>query len=154
MNEKDIIWAKDQKFESKTLTIAYYFLLQTHDVNLANNKYNARWFPVKDLPELGFDHKEIITQAYTDLKAKAMYKPIVFEMLPDKFTINELHDIFEVILDVEIDNRNFRRKMITKKYLIGLDEKQIGVTKKPSKLYVFSKDVYDKMYKNNYFINI
>lgn len=154
MNEKDVIWAKDQNFEPKTLTVAYYFLLQTHEVNLKENKYNARWFPVKDLPELGFDHEEIINQAYTDLKSKSMYRPIVFEMLPDKFTINELHDIFEAILDVEIDNRNFRRKMITKKYLIALDEKQVGVTKKPSKLYVFSKDVYEKMYKNNYFINI
>lgn len=83
-----------------------------------------------------------------------MYKPIVFELLPDKFTINELQDIFESVLDIEIDNRNFRRKMIAKKYLVALDEKQLGVTKKPSQLYMFSKDIYNKMYKNNYFISI
>ncbi|UMB54641.1 NUDIX domain-containing protein [Lutibacter sp. A64] len=154
MNEKDIIWAKNKKFNLRTITVAYYFLLQTYEVNLKDNKYNAQWFPIHNLPELGFDHLEIINQAYEDLKTKAMYKPIVFEMLPDKFTINELQDIFESVLDVKIDNRNFRRKMIAKKYLVALDEKQIGVTKKPSKLYMFSKDVYEKMYKNNSFINI
>lgn len=154
MNEKDIIWVKNENFNLRTITVAYYFLLQTYEVNLKDNKYNAQWFPIHNLPELGFDHLEIIHQAYADLKTKAMYKPIVFEMLPDKFTINELQDIFESVLDVEIDNRNFRRKMIAKKYLVALDEKQIGVTKKPSKLYMFSKDVYEKMYKNNSFINI
>ena len=154
MNEKDIIWAKHQKFNLRTITVAYYFLLQTYEVDLKNNKYNAQWFPIHNLPQLGFDHKKIIDQALADLKTKAMNKPIVFEMLSDKFTINELQDIFESVLDIKLDNRNFRRKMITKKYLIGLDEKQIGVTKKPSKLYMFSKDIYEKMHKNNYFVNI
>lgn len=154
MNEKDIIWAKHEKFNFRTITVAYYFLLQTYEVNLKDNKYNAQWFPINKLPELGFDHLEIINQAYSDLKTKAMHKPIVFEMLPDKFTINELQDIFESILNIKLDNRNFRRKMITKKYIIGLDEKQTGVTKKPSKLYMFSKDIYTKMDKNNTFVNI
>ena len=154
MNEKDIIWAKNQDFNLRTITVAYYFLLQTYEVNLQDNKYDAQWFPIQNLPELGFDHLDIINQAYEDLKSKAMYKPIVFELLPDKFTINELQDIFESVLDIEIDNRNFRRKMIAKKYLVALDEKQLGVTKKPSQLYMFSKDIYNKMYKNNYFISI
>lgn len=154
MNKKDIIWAKYENFNLRTITIAYYFLLQTYEVNLKNNKSDAQWFPIHELPELGFDHLTIINQAYADLKVKAMNKPIVFEMLPDKFTINELQAIFESILDIKLDNRNFRRKMITKKYLINLDEKKIGATKKPSKLYMFSKDIYKKIYKNNYFVNI
>lgn len=154
MNEKDIIWAKSENFNLRAITIAYYFLLQTYEVNLKDNKYNAQWFPIKNLPELGFDHLEIINQAYEDLKSKATYKPIVFELLPDKFTINELQDLYQSILEIEIDNRNFRRKLINKKYIIPLDEKQVGVTNKPARLYMFSKDIYEKMFKKNYLINI
>ncbi|MEL1240272.1 NUDIX hydrolase [Flavobacterium flavipallidum] len=152
-NEKDIIWAQNQHFSERTITIGYYILLPT-DVVQIKNKYNPQWFPINQLPELGFDHKKIIAEAYTDLKEDALSKPIVFELLADKFTIKDLQDTYEAILGVEIDNRNFRRKLITKKYIIALDEKQTGVSKKPSQLYMFSKDVYQKIYKESYLINI
>ncbi|MFC5683474.1 NUDIX hydrolase [Flavobacterium sp. MAHUQ-51] len=152
-NEKDVIWAKNEHFSERTITIAYYILLPTNMVQL-ENQYNPQWFPVNQLPELGFDHKKIIAEAYADLKEDALSKPIVFELLADKFTIKDLQDAYEAILGVEIDNRNFRRKLITKKYIIALDEKQVGVSKKPSQLYMFSKDVYQKIYKESYLINI
>ncbi|HEY4619054.1 MAG TPA: NUDIX domain-containing protein [Flavobacterium sp.] len=154
MNEKDRIWAKSENFNERTITIAYYFLLQTHEVNLENSQHKAQWFPVNNLPALGFDHRAIITEAYSDLKEKSMYKPIVFELLPDKFTIKELQDTYESVLGIEIDNRNFRRKLITKKFIVKLDEKQVGISKKPSHLFMFSKDIYQKVYKENYLINI
>ncbi|WP_035141332.1 NUDIX hydrolase [Flavobacterium daejeonense] len=153
-NEKDIIWAENEHFNRRTITIAYYVLLPTDAFQLENNPYKPKWFPVNQLPELGFDHQKIINEAYADLKEKVLHKPIVFELLADKFTIKELQDTFEAILGVEIDNRNFRRKLITKKYIIALDEKQTGVSKKPSQLYMFSKDVYQKIYKESYLINI
>lgn len=152
-NEKDVIWAQHEHFNQRTITIAYYILLPIAVVQ-KENKYNPQWFPVNELPELGFDHKKIITEAYADLKEDALSKPIVFELLEDKFTIKDLQDAYEAILGVEIDNRNFRRKLITKKYIIALDEKQVGVSKKPSQLYMFSKDVYQKIYKESYLISI
>lgn len=154
MNEKDIIWAKNENFNQRTITIAYYFLVKTNEVNLEKNKHKPQWFPINNLPELGFDHRTIINEAYADLKAKSLYQPIIFELLPDKFTIKDLQDVYECILGVEIDNRNFRRKLLTKKYLIELDEKQVGVSKKPSKLFMFSKDIYQKIYKESYLISI
>ncbi len=154
MNEKDQIWAQKENFNKRTLTIAYYFLLQTHEVDLKDNKHKAKWFPVNNLPELGFDHKNIINEAYADLKEKSMYQPIIFELLPDKFTIKELQDAYESMLGIEIDNRNFRRKLITKKYIVKLDEKQVGIAKKPSTLFMFSKDIYQKMHKEHYIVNI
>lgn len=154
INEKDLIWAQKENFNKRTLTIAYYFLLQTHEVDLKDNKHEAKWFPVNNLPELGFDHKNIINEAYADLKEKSMYHPIIFELLPDKFTIKELQDAYESMLGIEIDNRNFRRKLITKKYIVKLDEKQVGIAKKPSTLFMFSKDIYQKMHKENYIVNI
>lgn len=79
---------------------------------------------------MGFDHRRIINEAYADLKAKSLSEPIIFELLPNKFTVKELQDVYESILGIEIDNRNFRRKLLTKKYLIELDEKQVGISKK------------------------
>lgn len=154
MNEKDIIWAENEHFNQRTISIAYYVLLPTEMIQLQNNPHKPQWFAVNNLPELGFDHKKIIDEAYADLKENSLLKPIVFELLADKFTIKDLQDAYEAILGIEIDNRNFRRKLITKKYLIALDEKQTGVSKKPSQLYMFSKDVYQKMYTESYLINI
>lgn len=151
LHEKDLLWIEHEKFNTRTITIAYYFLLKTDDVKL---KTNSNWFPINQLPQLGFDHKKIIMEAYQDLKTKCLVEPIIFELLPNKFTINDIQDLYESILDIEIDNRNFRRKLKSKKYLIPLDEKQIGVSKKPSQLYIFSKEVYEKMFKKNYLINI
>ncbi|AUC76571.1 NUDIX hydrolase [Olleya sp. Bg11-27] len=154
MNEKDLIWIKNEEFNLRTVTIAYYFLLKTEDVNLDSITNKATWFPIDNLPELGFDHKKIILEAYEDLKVKCLSEPIIFKLLPDKFTINEVQDLYQSILNIDIDNRNFRRKLINKKYIIALDEKQVGVSKKPAQLYMFSKDIYDKMFSKNYLISI
>ncbi|MFB9056742.1 NUDIX hydrolase [Mariniflexile ostreae] len=154
MNEKDQIWIKSEGFNLRTITIAYYFLLNTEEVDLKKNKHQAKWFPINTLPILGFDHEKIILEAYEDLKVKCLREPIIFELLPDKFTINEVQDLYQSILGIEIDNRNFRRKLINKKYIIALDEKQIGISKKPAQLYMFSKDIYDKIHKTNYLISI
>ncbi|CDF78764.1 NUDIX hydrolase [Formosa agariphila KMM 3901] len=154
LDEKDQEWIKNEGFNTRTITIAYYFLIKTEAVNLENNKHNAKWFPVNELPELGFDHESILLEAYEDLKIKCLSEPIIFELLPHKFTINEVQDLYQSILGIEIDNRNFRRKLINKKYIIPLDEKQVGVSKKPAQLYMFSKDVYEKMFQKNYLISI
>ena len=153
MNPKDLIWIKNEAL----IKNHYYSLLlfiKNRRCNLNNNNYQAKWFPVKDLPELGFDHEKIILEAYEDLKVKCLSEPIIFKLLPDKFTINEVQDLYQSILGIEIDNRNFRRKLINKKYIIALDEKQVGVSKKPAQLYMFSKDIYDKMFQKNYLISI
>ena len=118
INEKDIIWAKNKNFNQRTITIAYYFLLKTEEVNLENKEHNTQWFSVNDLPELGFDHRDIINEAYADLKEKALYKPIIFELLPDKFSFKEFHFTFESIMGNVMDNRNLMRKLLTKKYII------------------------------------
>lgn len=154
MNEKDIIWANSEDFNLRTITIAYYFLVKTQEVNIKKKYAKAKWFPLDDLPALGFDHEQIIKEAHEDLMFKALHEPIIFELLPDKFTFNELQDSYESILNVKFDNRNFRRKLINKKYIVALDEKKTGTSKKPSQLYMFSSDIYRKMATKNYIINI
>lgn len=154
MNEKDVLWIKNEKFNFRTITIAYYFLLKTEDIDIKNNKYQAKWFPYTNLPSLGFDHEKIIEEAHEGLKTKCLHKPIIFELLPEKFTINEAQNLYQSILDIKIDNRNFRRKVINKKYIIALDEKKVGVSKRPAQLYMFSKNIFDKILNTNSFISI
>ena len=153
-SEKDLLWINNEKFNQRTITVAYYFLLKTEEVDIINNQYQPNWFPVKDLPNLGFDHEQIIMEALENLKTKCLSEPIIYELLPDKFTINEVQDVYQSILNIELDNRNFRRKLISKKWIIALEEKQTGVSKKPSQLYMFSKDIYEKLVHTNYLISI
>ena len=154
MDEKDLPWVENERFNVRTVTIAYYFLLKTEEVDIKSNTYKAKWFPLLELPKTGFDHHKIIEEAYEDLKNKCLSEPIIFELLPDKFTINEVQEAYQSILGITIDNRNFRRKLINKKYIIAINEKQVGVSKKPAQLYMFSKDIYEKMFQRNYLINI
>jgi len=151
-NNKDLLWVKSRGTDPRTLSVAYYFLLPSSQIELKDKQ--TQWFSINKLPQLGFDHKEIITQAYSDLKQKVMSEPIIFEFLEDKFTLNDLQLIYEAILDIKIDNRNFRKKAIGKAYIVPLDEKRIGTSKKPAKLYMFSRDIYDKTSDKHNMINI
>lgn len=145
-NQKDLLWMKCRDSNPRTASVAYYFLLPIEKVDRTNE--NNKWFALNKLPDLAFDHKEIILRANEDLKKKVLLEPLIFELLLDKFTINELQAAYEAVLDIEIDNRNFRKKSLAKKYIIQLDEKRVGESKKPSNLYIFSRDTYDKVSDN------
>ena len=151
-NEKDSLWLKSSGVDPRVMSVAYYFLLPTQMVDLRNE--NTKWFPIHEIPQLGFDHHEIIVSALEDLKQKVMSDPVIFEFLPDKFTLNELQLAYESVLDIEIDNRNFRKKAISKTYIVPLEEKRVGISKKPARLFMFSKDIYEKTSSRNHIINI
>ena len=151
-NEKDLLWTKSRGTDPRSISVAYYFLLQ-YDKNIVES-CNIKWFSIDNLPELGFDHKQIISRAYDNLKLKVMSEPVIFNFLPDKFTLNELQLVYESVLNIKIDNRNFRKKAASKAYIVPLDEKRVGESKKPAKLYMFSRDVCDRTSAKNYVINI
>lgn len=151
-SDKDLLWVNSMGVNQQTMSVAYYFLLPAGRISLQDK--NTSWFHIKDLPSLGFDHKQIINKALADLKQKVMTEPLIFELLPDKFTLNELQSAYEAILDLEIDNRNFRKKAINKTYIVPLDEKRVGASKKPAKLYMFSRDIYKRTGDQHHIINI
>jgi ADP-ribose pyrophosphatase YjhB (NUDIX family) len=151
-NDKDLLWVRSRGGNPRTTTVAYYFLLPMDKVSLKNN--NIKWFSLKSLPKLGFDHRQIVDDAYEDLKKKIMIEPIIFDLVKDKFTLNELQIAYELVLDVSIDNRNFRKKAISKSYIVPLEEKRKGVSKKPAKLYMFSRDVYEKLSGEGHIVNV
>jgi len=145
-NPKDKLWLSHQHegFSNRVVTVAYLSLIDNSTVSLTLKERNVKWFPVNQLPELGFDHKAIFDKGLERLRDKVRSEPIGFELLPEKFTISQLQRLYEEILGTEFDRRNFRKKVLQMKYVIPLDEKQKGVKHKPAQLFIFSREVYEK----------
>jgi hypothetical protein len=108
--------------------------------------------PLKSLPQLIFDHNLIITHALDTVRKELRSEPIGFELLPKKFTLRQLQNLYEVILGTPLDNRNFRKKISNLEYLIPLNEKEVGVNHKPAQYYRFDKKIYNKHQKDLGFV--
>lgn len=149
---KDQIWLKHQHegFSDRIVTVGYFSLIDNTSVSLSLKERNVKWFPVTELPEMGFDHAEIMEKALERLRNKLRNEPIGFELLPEKFTISQLQRLYESILGQTFDRRNFRKKVMQMKYLIPLNEKQKDVKHKPAQLFLFSKDVYERTKKERF----
>ena len=153
----DIQWLNEttgHKIE-RVVTAAYYSLINITDTNSAFAiKNKATWIDIRKVPNLAFDHSTIITRGLSHLQQNLRSEPIGFELLPEKFTIMELQSLYEVILDCELDNRNFRKKILKSKYLVQLEEKQSGVAHKPAYYYRFDRKIYEKYKKEALGFNI
>lgn len=127
----------------RTVSVAYYALIDiySHDKELVK-KYGASWFPVDELPDLIFDHAEMVRAAQKRLRYKASHQPVGFELLPEKFTLPELQKLYEAIYDTSLDKRNFRRRILSMDVLIKTDEKQKKYSKKGAYLYEFDQKKY------------
>ena len=97
------------------------------------------------MPSLAFDHAEIIADALVQIQRELRFEPLVFELLPKKFTLRQLQTLYEVILNKTFDNRNFRKKISRWPFLIDLDEKQEKVPHKPASFYKFDRKIYEKV---------
>jgi len=136
----------------RVVTVAYYALvnLEGHDVHASSDARNAAWFPVCDLPELAFDHEEILDAAHGRLRGKVRYQPIGFELLPDRFTLRQLQHMYEVILDRELDKRNFRKKVLAMEIVKETKEIEKDVAHRAARLYRFDKRAYDRLTKQGF----
>lgn len=145
-NPKDQLWLKSigKNPDERVVSVGYFSLLNTTEVELITSDRNANWYPVTEISNLAFDHAEILKNGLRSLQLKLQNEPIGFEMLPEKFTLSQLQKLYEVVFGVEQDKRNFRKKVAKMKYLIQLDEKQQGVSHKPARYYTFSKEIYEK----------
>ncbi len=154
-HRNDQLWLKNTypEVSEYVLTIAYYSLVDKTKVNPDDEHSFSSWFPIDQLPELGYDHKDIFDRALEALQAAVLREPVAFEMLPEKFTLLQVQRLYEAILGVKLDRRNFRKKINQMKYVIPLDEKQNGVPHTPAQYYIFSWDVYHKTKKEKYNIS-
>ena len=130
----------------RTVSVAYFALINVPDYETRiSHTYDAQWFSITDLPELLFDHSEMVNLAIERLRYKAAFHPIGFELLPDKFTIPQLQNLYQAIYGTDMDKRNFSRKIMSTKLLIKLKEKQKGNSKKGAYLYKIDNERYKTM---------
>ncbi|MFZ2656168.1 MAG: NUDIX domain-containing protein [Victivallales bacterium] len=142
----------DRDPREHVVTVAFYALvnLSEHKVQAATDARNAAWFAIDDIPKLAFDHEKILKVAYERLKGKIRYRPIGFELLPDKFTLSHLQLMYEKILDRELDKRNFRKKILNMEIIEELNEIETDVAHRAARLYRFNKKKYDAKVKEGF----
>jgi len=123
----------------RTISCAYIALMSRENITLKawSDASEVRFFDVKKLPKLAFDHKKIVEYAIQRLKRKMEYTNVAQYILPKKFTLRQLQDVYETILDQQIDVRNFRKKIDKLGLVKETGEKEIGVQYRPAKLYNF-----------------
>lgn len=138
----------------RTVSVAYYGLINTKKLTASTDALEAKWFPINDLPNLAFDHDKIISDALIRLRNKITYQPIGFELLGDKFTIPQLHSLYQTILGKEFDRRNFIRKFKKFNILEDLNEKETGVPNKPASLFKFNKEKYQEKIEQGFYFEI
>ncbi len=131
----------------RVVTIAYYALISAEDYTVVagHNTTEAVWFDAQDLPDLIYDHSEIVDHGLHFLRHKVCHEPIGFNLLPEKFTLLQLQELYEAILDVKLDKPNFRRKMMKMNLLAPCNEKQKGVPHRAANLYRFDSAAYERL---------
>lgn len=129
----------------RVVTIAYYAFVRMQEVKGGDDAAKAEWFALDEVPSLAFDHDQILRVALKELRKQIHFAPIGFELLPEKFTIKELQLLYEAILDVKFDRRNFYNKMKYLEILTQLDETVFNSPKKEAYLFKFNPDKYDEL---------
>lgn len=119
----------------RVITTAYYSLIDIKHHMLQLNHNELHWHSVKDIRSLAFDHKVILDTCLNRLRQQVMDHPIVFNLLPEKFSLRELQELYQAILDIDLDRRNFRKKIAIKDWLVDLNEMEGDVPHRPGKLY-------------------
>ncbi|TDN90396.1 ADP-ribose pyrophosphatase YjhB (NUDIX family) [Salegentibacter sp. 24] len=141
-------FGKPERFPlGRVITVGYYALINREDSNVKAGftASEARWYRVRDIPELIYDHNEILQASLNRLRGKVKRAPIGFNLLPEKFTLLQLMQLYTEILDVEMDKSNFRRKFLKMKLLQDVGDKQQGVSHRAAKLYRFDEEIYKNL---------
>lgn len=127
----------------RVITIAYYALVRIEDVRGGDDAARAEWFSLDKVPSLAFDHDYILRMATQELRRQIHFEPVGFRLLPEKFTIKELQMLYEAILDVHFDRRNFYKKMQHLELLIH--EPQEESSRNQPFLFRFNEQKYEEL---------
>jgi 8-oxo-dGTP diphosphatase len=134
----------DRHPAGRVVTVTYCSLInvQHHRLNILDNELH--WHDIKNVTDLAFDHQEIFDKCIQQLKKRVQEHPLGFNLLPKKFSLRELQNLYEAILDIKMDRRNFRKKFFSMDFLIDLKEMEQNVPHRPGKLYKFNYEKYEK----------
>lgn len=136
--------------KSREKIVAHYVLVRIQEVKGGDDAAKAQWFPIDKVPQLAFDHDKILRDAMRKLRERIHFEPIGFELLPEKFTMRELQILYESILGVKFDRRNFAKKMMHYELLNQLDETVRPTAKRDALLYSFNKENYELFKKKGF----
>jgi len=142
----------------RIISVAYFGLVKATEydkLQATTDAEEARWFNIKGLPELAFDHDKILKVAIERLRSKIKYQPIGFELLDKKFLFSDLEKLYVALLGRPIDRRNFRKKVMHLGILDELNEKvgRPGVGR-PGSLFQFNEGVYQRLLKDGFHFEI
>ncbi len=131
----------------RVITVCYYALVNIENFILqaGSSVSDVVWFNIRDIPSMAFDHRKIFDRCFTHLQHKIQHEPIGFNLLPKKFTLLQLQELYEAILNQKLDKPNFRRKLMNMNLLVACNEKQKDVSHRAAELYRFDKKVYDRL---------
>lgn len=136
-----------------TLTIALFALINSDQYALTatEDAMRAKWWAAYDIPQLAFDHNEIYLMALDVLRAAIRTRPLIFELLPAEFTMGQLQALYEQVLGIKIDKRNFRNRVKKMEFILSLEKKTVGGRHRPAMLYRYDPARYVEFFKNNPF---
>ena len=136
----------------RTVSVTYFSLIDINKYEKQiSHEFHAEWFHLKKIPSLIFDHKDMIKSAKEKLRYKAAFHPVLFELLPDKFTLPQLQNLYEEVYESVIDKRNFSRKVLSTGLLVKQKEKEKSTSKKGAFYYKLDKRKYMRNF--NAFLN-
>lgn len=145
----------DRDTGDRVISVAYFALIAIRDINRDLAEQNGvHWRSISKLPDLIFDHPKMVKKALTDLQNQVKVKPIGFELLPEKFTLVQLQDLYEAIYQRTVDKRNFRKKILSMGILEKLEEKERETSKKGAFYYRFNKTTYEKLKKDGFYFDL
>lgn len=131
---------------ARVISQAYFALIRLGEEEFQTvETHQAHWFDLHSIPHLILDHNRMVGDALEKLRRKAAYRPIGFELLPEKFTIPQLQNLYENIFQKTFDRRNFRKKILSMDILDKLDQKDKSGSRKGAFLYRFNQERYRAM---------
>ena len=140
----------------RVITVAYFALIspQKYHLKTGEGAVDAKWFAIDSIPDLIFDHNEIISKSLEQIRQDIKIHPYGFELLPKKFTLTNLQRLYEEILGVKVDTRNFRRKILATGILKNLNEVDSSVPYRAPALFTFNKKKYDEFIDKGFYIEL
>lgn len=131
----------------RVITIAYYALvnIEKFELHPGPTEADVSWFKIQEIPQMAFDHHLIFQDCLDFLKHKIQHEPIGFNLLPAKFTLLQLLELYEAILGQKLDKSNFRKKFLKMNLLVDTQERQQDVSHRAATLYRFDENVYNKL---------
>lgn len=131
----------------RVVTVAYSSLINIQHHKLKTNDNDLHWHDVNEVADLAFDHQEIFALSLENLRKRVQEHPLGFKLLPKKFSLRELQNLYEAILNKNLDRRNFRKKFFAMDMLIDTNEMETNVPHRPGKLYKFDFEKFEKKQK-------